>query len=270
MPHIIGSTTFSTAAAVMAASTALPPSMSTRRPAADASGWLVAIMPFRASTDERPRAVSFAGRSPGRVCAASAVIAGNAVNAARSGGTKTCMRALPHLGAANPTLSPSFHPPSAPSAGGKASDRLPAGSAFRLRSIGHNSEDAHEPGNGSRTPPEGAGEGSGDFPAPVARRDRRRGGRGGRRQRGRGRSGDAAEASAGPRGSHQDAGSGAQSRGRTLGLRDPGAAGPGARAVPPRPGRRFSTCAGWSPPPTSISSVTTAASRRSIRSATSS
>ena len=38
MPHIIGSTTFSTAAAVIAASTAFPPSMSTRRPAAEASG----------------------------------------------------------------------------------------------------------------------------------------------------------------------------------------------------------------------------------------
>ena len=70
MPHIIGSTTFSTAAAAIAASTAFPPSMRTRRPAAEASGWLVAIMPFRASTGERPSFVSFAGRSPG-VAAAS-------------------------------------------------------------------------------------------------------------------------------------------------------------------------------------------------------
>ena len=64
MPHIIGSTTFSTAAAVSAASTALPPSISTRSPAAEASGWLVAIIPFRASTGERPSFVSFAGRLP--------------------------------------------------------------------------------------------------------------------------------------------------------------------------------------------------------------
>ena len=72
MPHIIGSTTFSTAAAVIAASTALPPSMSTRRPAAEASGWLVAIMPFRASTGERPSFVSLAGRSPGAAAASTA------------------------------------------------------------------------------------------------------------------------------------------------------------------------------------------------------
>src|SRR5712691_1758509 len=46
MPVIDGSTTASTAAAVTAASIALPPSCSTLRPAADASGWLVAIMPL--------------------------------------------------------------------------------------------------------------------------------------------------------------------------------------------------------------------------------
>ena len=45
MPVIIGSVTLSTAAAVTAASTALPPCSSTARPAAVASGWLVAIIP---------------------------------------------------------------------------------------------------------------------------------------------------------------------------------------------------------------------------------
>src|SRR5438552_14346723 len=53
MPVIGGSTTFSTAAAVTAASTALPPRSSTARPAAVASGWLVAIMPCGAYTVER-------------------------------------------------------------------------------------------------------------------------------------------------------------------------------------------------------------------------
>ena len=53
MPFIVGSTTERTAAAVTAASMALPPSWSTRRPAADASGWLVAMIPLRASTTER-------------------------------------------------------------------------------------------------------------------------------------------------------------------------------------------------------------------------
>ena len=48
IPVIIGSTTLSTAAAVTAASIALPPCCSTSRPAAVASGWLVAIMPFGA------------------------------------------------------------------------------------------------------------------------------------------------------------------------------------------------------------------------------
>ena len=41
MPFIVGSTTERTAAAAIAASTALPPSCRTCRPAADASGWLV-------------------------------------------------------------------------------------------------------------------------------------------------------------------------------------------------------------------------------------
>ena len=45
MPFIDGSTTASTAAAVTAASTALPPDCRTCSPAAEASDWLVAIMP---------------------------------------------------------------------------------------------------------------------------------------------------------------------------------------------------------------------------------
>ena len=65
MPVIDGSTTPRTAAAVTAASIAFPPSCSTRRPAADASGWLVAIMPFRAMTTERVECRLAAGRSPG-------------------------------------------------------------------------------------------------------------------------------------------------------------------------------------------------------------
>lgn len=47
-PVIIGSTTLSTAAAVTAASIALPPRSSTASPAAVARGWLVAIAPFGA------------------------------------------------------------------------------------------------------------------------------------------------------------------------------------------------------------------------------
>lgn len=45
MPFMLGSITASTAAAVTAASMALPPSCSALRPAADASVWLVAIIP---------------------------------------------------------------------------------------------------------------------------------------------------------------------------------------------------------------------------------
>lgn len=45
MPVIIGSATLRTAAAVTAASIALPPRSSAAKPAAVASGWLVAIMP---------------------------------------------------------------------------------------------------------------------------------------------------------------------------------------------------------------------------------
>src|SRR2546429_7331667 len=53
IPVIIGSATLSRAAAVTAASTALPPRWSTARPAAVASGWLVAIMPCGAYAVER-------------------------------------------------------------------------------------------------------------------------------------------------------------------------------------------------------------------------
>ena len=49
-PVELGSTTFSVAAAVMAASVALPPSMSTCNPAMAASGWLVATIPLVART----------------------------------------------------------------------------------------------------------------------------------------------------------------------------------------------------------------------------
>jgi dolichol-phosphate mannosyltransferase len=48
MPVMCGSTRLSTAAAVTAASTALPPRWSTAKPAAVASGWLVAITPLGA------------------------------------------------------------------------------------------------------------------------------------------------------------------------------------------------------------------------------
>ena len=66
IPVIGGSTTLSTAAAVTAASTALPPRWSTARPAAVASGWLVAIMPCGAYTVERW------ARDVGRGCCESA------------------------------------------------------------------------------------------------------------------------------------------------------------------------------------------------------
>ena len=53
MPVMLGSITASTAAAVTAASTALPPLCSTCRPAADASDCLVAIIPLRPTAGER-------------------------------------------------------------------------------------------------------------------------------------------------------------------------------------------------------------------------
>ena len=52
-PVDIGSTTFNVAAVATAASTALPPSMRTLRPAMAARGWLVATMPWVAWIVER-------------------------------------------------------------------------------------------------------------------------------------------------------------------------------------------------------------------------
>ena len=52
-PVIVGSTTDRTPAAATAASMALPPWLSMSRPAAEASGWLVAIMPRRPIATER-------------------------------------------------------------------------------------------------------------------------------------------------------------------------------------------------------------------------
>src|SRR5881398_1649447 len=64
IPVIIGSVTFSTAAAVTAASMALPPRWSTATPAAVASDWLVAIMPCGAYTVERWAIVVGRGSCP--------------------------------------------------------------------------------------------------------------------------------------------------------------------------------------------------------------
>src|SRR5215510_1452243 len=64
IPVDIGSTTFKTAAAQIAASTALPPSCKTRTAAAEASGWLVAAKPFMARTGDRLPCALEAGRSP--------------------------------------------------------------------------------------------------------------------------------------------------------------------------------------------------------------
>jgi len=64
IPVIIGSATFSTAAAVTAASIALPPRSNTAKPAAVASGWLVAIMPCGAYTVERWAMVEGRGSCP--------------------------------------------------------------------------------------------------------------------------------------------------------------------------------------------------------------
>ena len=85
MPFMCGSTTERTAAAVTAASMALPPSWSTRSPAADASGWLVAMTPLAAGTTDRVARGLAAGRSPGS-CAASVTAT------ARSSGTRSVVR----------------------------------------------------------------------------------------------------------------------------------------------------------------------------------
>ena len=57
MPVMCGSVTLSTAAEVIAASIAFPPCCSTSSAAAEASGWLVATIPFGAYTTERPAIV---------------------------------------------------------------------------------------------------------------------------------------------------------------------------------------------------------------------
>src|SRR6266568_3324637 len=80
IPVIIGSVTFSTAAAVTAASMALPPCSSTARPAAVASGWLVAIMPCGAYTVERWAMV--VGRSSWAAAAKQASAAASAIERA--------------------------------------------------------------------------------------------------------------------------------------------------------------------------------------------
>jgi hypothetical protein len=53
MPVEQGSVTLSTAAMATEASAAVPPSSSTRSPARLAKGWLEAVMPPRAATNER-------------------------------------------------------------------------------------------------------------------------------------------------------------------------------------------------------------------------
>src|ERR1700675_2255407 len=63
-PTIMGSTTLSTAAVATAASTALPPRMSTCRPACAASGWLVTTIPCCAMTSERLCAGQPSARAP--------------------------------------------------------------------------------------------------------------------------------------------------------------------------------------------------------------
>jgi hypothetical protein len=64
-PVLPGSTTPNTAAAATAASIAFPPSSKIRNPAAVARGWLVATMPLRASTSERPWSRYPSGRVAG-------------------------------------------------------------------------------------------------------------------------------------------------------------------------------------------------------------
>src|SRR5438094_916872 len=54
MPHDIGSIRPIAALVAIAASTALPPLLSTSRPTCAASGWLVATMPLAATVTDRP------------------------------------------------------------------------------------------------------------------------------------------------------------------------------------------------------------------------
>lgn len=64
-PTFIGSIRVNAAAVATAASMALPPFLSTSRPACAASGWLVVTMPLRAITSERCCATHPCERSPG-------------------------------------------------------------------------------------------------------------------------------------------------------------------------------------------------------------
>jgi len=63
-PVLPGSTSASIAAAAIAASAAVPPLRGTCWPACAASGWLVATMPWRATTSERLCSGQFPARSP--------------------------------------------------------------------------------------------------------------------------------------------------------------------------------------------------------------
>jgi hypothetical protein len=66
MPFIDGSITASTPAAVTAASIAFPPDCNTFNPAAEASDWLVAIIPRRPTAGDLVAEMFPDGRSPGR------------------------------------------------------------------------------------------------------------------------------------------------------------------------------------------------------------
>ena len=54
MPVMLGSVTLSIAATAIAASTALPPRFRISSPTCDASGWLVATIPWLARDTDRP------------------------------------------------------------------------------------------------------------------------------------------------------------------------------------------------------------------------
>src|ERR1700733_10585000 len=82
-PTLIGSTRLSTPAVATAASMALPPCLSTCRPACAASGWLVTTMPCVAITSERVCAGHPCARTP--LTAAQKAGCGVAVHAASNG-----------------------------------------------------------------------------------------------------------------------------------------------------------------------------------------
>ena len=74
MPFMLGSITARTAAAVTAASIALPPDCSTCNPAAEERLWLVAIMPRRPTAGDRVPRMLPKGRSPAGNCLLLSVI----------------------------------------------------------------------------------------------------------------------------------------------------------------------------------------------------